>query len=63
MSHWIGEFTGLLLLPSEMSEMMTGLEVKLKNVKQVSHVSISLMEWLEDHRDEMSRRHPAASPA
>jgi len=46
-----------------MPEIMTGLEVKLKNLKQVSHVSISLMEWLEDHRDEMGRRHPAAPPA
>ena len=46
-----------------MPEILTGLEVKMENLKHVTHVSMSMMERLEDHRDEMDRRHPAASPA
>ena len=45
------DFGDLFVWPSKMPEMMGGLGVETKSLKQVSDLYMSVMEWLENNSD------------
>lgn len=64
-SHRDEEFGGLFMWPSNMPKTMAGLEIKMKNLKQVLNMSMNMMAWLEDNSGGWGegRRYAMASSA